>query len=335
LEEYCKEKKMLRGLNYAIRFHPRVLPKNTASVCRYFTTNNSGGSDHSNFRGAQQNRTNIDHSNFKGVNPQGVPAAQVNLDVDPDVLAKDAAIKHSQAAKSGDIVTEIQARVEQSIADRMKNHLSAPQQANQERELNPEEIAYALKMDAAQKQSIGDKLGDPILLEEARLEQSVADSISPNQSLYGQGPGTHQGRQRNQSQRPQQQSQQQRPPQQQQIRDQELFDLKMDAAQKQSFADRTGDQALMSEARIEQSLADSRSPNPRGQPLYGNGPSGQVRNTQQEQDTEEFNGNIILDEDDIFEEAVTTIFEEYPTDQEVSGLNNNQSDLNKPTDVGL
>jgi len=57
------------------------------------------------------------------------------------------------------------------------------------------------------------------------------------------------------------------------------YELKLDAALKQSIASRTNDQQLMKEAHLEQSIADSLSPNMGGQPLYGKGPR-RVRNHQ-------------------------------------------------------
>lgn len=208
--------------------------------------------NHSAFEGVQQSGNIADHSNFNGPT-QGIPVPDINLGKEniSDALKQDAVNKHKQAAETGDFVMEIQARVEQSVADRLRNHDKPNHGIPSPRNYDEEDasLAYKLKRDAAQKQSLGDRLHDEGLRAEARIEQSLADSM-----LYES------------QHKPQSQ------PQQSQVNNQIEFhvgnktfhtpqELQMDAAQKQIIANKTHDQALMEEARLEQKVADALLPN--------------------------------------------------------------------------
>lgn len=250
-------------------------------LVRGFTTSNNSGNnssvpDHSNFEGVKNSTSTADHSNFNG--PQGIA----------EVLKNDAINKHRTAARTGDIGLEVEARVEQSMADRLRNQ----QQAGILSDAEEQGLAYMLKADAAQKQSLADTLQN-----EARREQSLADSILSSSQK---------------SQQANQQSlEEEGDPDIEYHVGSKTFhtphELKLDAAQKQSVAAKTHDEALMREARLEQSVADALS---RNQPAQG-----QVASN--DQDTNSVDSGLqqlaVTEDDpyDIFEE-LTIELSEYP-----------------------
>jgi hypothetical protein len=254
---------MLRGLvrnTVSIKTAGRTRP--ALPQFRTFTTKSSP-TDHSNFEGVKNNSNIADHSNFNGSKLRDGLADNV-----VESLRQDSKLKHSVAARTGDLSLEMEARAEQSMADRINNiTTSQPQLQAKIYDLeSAEEVAQILKWDAAQKQSLADKLHDNELKTEASWEQSLADSILP----------THDNPQHSARQQNMQTAQEPQGKENYNIAvhvgDKTFYspqELSADAAQKQKEANRIHSKTLMNEAKIEQGIADALSTNKDQQSLKG------------------------------------------------------------------
>lgn len=253
--------------------------------------------DHSNFTGPQNDKFTPDHSNFTG--PQGIPVPKIDLEAEnaEELLRQDAQIKHKQAAETGNLVMEIQARVEQSVADRIRDHERANHQnpshsqSQHQFQQSKESVYGVLSREAAFDRRVADLKDHDLLREEAQLQETVADLLEQERAgtcnatsaQNEHHPATSSSPHRSQQQQIHSQAQQRQPadPFSQATVScgvfRSAYDLKLDAAVKQSIASRTHDQQLMNEAHLEQSIADSLSPSVGGQPLYGTGPRGKHR----------------------------------------------------------